>query len=566
LGPLAAVAAAGALVASLFVAPLGRAAHAPSAEGQRLAVATDNADATRAAFSAMEAGGNAADGAIAAALALGVVSPSSSGIGGGGFVLVYRAKDRAFMALDFREIAPAKLDVDMLAARDWRNEDPSKRGVSIGVPGEPAGLEWLSRKFAKRPLAEDAAPAVALAERGFLVGRNVAVVTGFVKDRLAASTELSAQFVPGGVPVAFGARVKRPDLARTLRRFGAEGSRPFYDGDIAQKIARAAQRAGGQLEAADLAAYRVKERAPLERTIDGRRVVTMPAPSAGGLMLLETLTMYGASGASALKPMGFGSSAYLHAVAEAMRGAVGDRARFASDPDAEPSTGAAYDAALAPAQIEARKKRIDPRKTHRAAEFRTREQGTTHLIVVDAEGNIVSLTTTVNAPFGARVVVENTGIVLNDELDDFTSPKDLAGFGVVGLGPNRARPGARPVSSMTPTIVLENGEPILALGGSGGERIATAVTQMTLCRLVFGLDPAACLASSRIHVNASADVTVEPDMTEDVRAGLKARGEQLKDVSIPIAPAVQIVAWERGAQTRVLAASDPRKAGFAAAQ
>jgi gamma-glutamyltranspeptidase/glutathione hydrolase len=173
----------------------------------------------------------------------------------------------------------------------------------------------------------------------------------------------------------------------------------------------------------------------------------------------------------------------------------------------------------------------------------------------------------VNAPFGARIVAGDTGIVLNDELDDFTRPKDMAGFGVIGLGPNRARGGARPVSSMVPTLVLENGQPILAVGGSGGERIATAVTQMTMCRLVFGLDPNACLASSRIHVSGANEMSVEPDLTEDVRAGLKARGEVVKESAIPIPPAVQMIAWDRsGGTPRILAASDPRKAGFAAAQ
>jgi gamma-glutamyltranspeptidase/glutathione hydrolase len=528
-----------------------------------MAVATDNADATRAAMAIMTAGGNAVDGAITAALVLGVASQTSSGIGGGGFALVYTAKDKKVTVVDFRETAPAKLDADALAARDYRNEDPSKRGVSIGVPGEPAGLEWLSKKYARKSLAEDASSAVALADQGFYVGRNVATVTGFVKDRLAVSPELMAQYAPGGVPVGLGALVRRPELARTLARFGAEGKKPFYEGDIAQKIARAAQAAGGQLDASDLAAYKVKERAPLERTYDGRRIVTMPAPSAGGLMVLETTGMFGAGPSSQLKAMGYDSSAYLHTVAEAMRGAVSDRVRFASDPDAEAGTLQAYDAALEPAQLGARKKRIEPTKTHKAPEFRMREQGTTHLVVADADGNVVSLTTTVNAPFGARVVAGDTGIVLNDELDDFTRPKDLAGFGVVGLGPNRPRAGMRPVSSMVPTIVFENGAPILALGGSGGERIATAVTQMTLCRLVFGLDPAACLASYRVHAGSATEMTIEQDVPVDVRTGLTERGETLKESSVPIASAVQMVAWDKG---RIFAASDPRKAGFAAAQ
>ncbi len=563
LTPLAPVA-----IGALLLATLpARAAHAPSAEGTRLAVATDSGDATRAAFGVLAAGGNAADAAITAALVLGVVSQSSSGIGGGGFAMVYTAKDQKITVLDFRETSPAKVDVEALGARDWRNEDASKRGVSVGVLGEPAGLEMLGQKFGKRSLAENAAPAVALAERGFFMGRNMANVTAFMKDRLGGSPEIMATFMPGGSPIAFGALVRRPELARTLKRFGAEGSKPFYTGDIAEKIVTSARGFGSQMEASDLAGYKVIERAPLVRTVDGRTIATMPAPSAGGLMLLETAMMYGANGTSPLKAMGFGSSAYLHTIAEAMRGAIGDRVRVASDPELESGTAAAFDAALEPRQLAARKKRIDPKRTHKSADFRTREQGTSHLITVDAEGNVVLVTTTVNAPYGARIVAGDTGVVLNDELDDFSRPKDTAGFGVIGLGPNRARGSARPVSSMAPTLVLESGQPILAIGGSGGERIATGVTQMTMCRLVFGLDPNACLSSSRVHVSSTTELTVEPDLTEDVRAGLKARGETVKESAIPIQPAVQMIAWDRAAgSTRILAASDPRKGGFAAAQ
>lgn len=531
-----------------------------------MAAATDHSDATRAALDTMAAGGNAIDGAIAAALALGVVSPVASGIGGGGFALVYVAKEHKVIALDFRESAPANLDAEALGARDWTKEDVSKRGVSVGVPGEPAGLEWLAQHYGKRPLADDVGPAVMLAEHGFYYGRNMAQWTLIMKDRLTVAPELASSFLPGGAPIGYGVVTRRPDLARTLQRFGREGAKPFYTGDLAQKITLAVKSVGGTLAAADLAAYRVKERAPLMRTVDGRAIYTMPAPSAGGLMMLEAAEIFGASSASPLFAMGFGSSAYLHALAEGMRGAVADRARFASDPDIEPNTVAAYDEALLPAQMAARKARIEPHKTHKSPEFLTREKGTTHVIVADSEGNVVSLTTTVNAPFGARIVAGDTGILLNDELDDFTHASDIAGFGVVGLGPNRPRPGARPVSSMSPTLVLENGEPILAVGGSGGERIATAVTQATLARLVFNLDPSACVSAPRIHVGTSSELTFESDISEDVRAGLKARGEQLKESRFGN-PAVQMIAWEHaGGVRRVLAAADPRKLGFAAAQ
>lgn len=561
------LAAAGIVPMLLFELP-ARAMFAPSAEGSRVAVSTDNGEATRAALAALRAGGNAVDAAITAVLTMGVVNPVSSGLGGGGFALVYIESAHKLVALDFRELSPARVSVGELLARNQRKgEIAAKRGVSVGVPGEPAGLEWLARSYGKRSLADDAAPAAEIAERGFLVSSYLGETVSLFADRIALSPELRATLLPGGLPVPYRSLVARPELARTIRRFGAEGARLFYEGSVGAKMAAAAQAAGGTLDVSDLAAYRVKERAPLERLVDGRTIATMPPPSAGGLMLLETLLMYGATPQSPLRAMGFGSSAYLHALAETMRGALADRVRFAGDPDADPGVTAAYTRALDPAQLAARRARIEPYRTHPAPEFRTHEQGTTHVIVADAEGNVVSLTTTVNAPFGAQIVAGDTGVILNNELDDFSSPQDIAGFGVIGLGPNRPRPGVRPVSSMTPTIVFEGGMPLLAAGGSGGGRIATGVAQVILGRLVFGLDPSACVGSPRVHVTgASSELIVDADIVEDVRAGLRSRGEALKDERYPHA-SMQVVAWERsGARVRLFAATDPRKGGLAVAQ
>ena len=543
------------------------AAYPPSAEGSHVAVATDNGEATRAALATLARGGNAFDAAITAALTLGVVSPLASGLGGGGFALVYSAKDRKVYALDFRESAPEKIDVEALVVRH-KKEDPKTRGVSVGVPGEPAGLEWLSEHFAKKTLAEDAAPAAALAENGFVLGRNLSeqLAMTFVREEIAASPELSSAFYPGGVPLAYGAKVKRPEIGRTIAQFGAEGAKPFYHGAIAQELAKAVQAAGGTLTEKDLADYKVQMRKPLMREIEGKQVYTMGAPSAGGLMLLETLEMFGDSPSSALAKHGFGSSATLHLLAEAMRGAVADRARFASDPTVQKTVEQLYDAALDPHQIDARKKRIDARKTTQAPEFRTHEHGTTHLVVADEEGNVVSMTTTVNGPMGARIVGGSTGIILNNELDDFSAAGDITGFGLVGLGPNRPRPLARPVSSMTPVIIMDHDQPVLAAGGSGGERIATGVTQAVVGRLIFGLDPGAAVSAPRIHVSTGPELFYDADMATDVVDGLKARGEQPKE-GPPMRPAVQMIAWEtRAGGRKLFAASDPRKMGSAAAQ
>jgi gamma-glutamyltranspeptidase/glutathione hydrolase len=550
------------------------AAYPPSADGATMAAATDHAEATRAAIEVMSNGGNAVDGAIAAALTLGVVNPSASGIGGGGFALVYTAKDKKVTVLDFRETAPSTYSKDVLWPPPKPGQEPPKnrwtwtgpKGGVVGVPGEPAGLEELSKRWAKKSLADDAAHAIALAQHGFVVGRHTADQVAAFKDRLKTVPNMAQSFFPGGNPVAFAQRVTRPELAATLVRYGAHGKRFVYEGPTAQKIVDAVKGAGGTMTTDDLAKYQVKERAPLTRTIEGRTVYTMPAPSAGGLMLLETLTMFGASPQSALAPMGFGSSNYLHHLAEAMRGAWSDRVRLADDPDIEKGVDKAYEQALDPAQLAARKAKIDPMKTRPPMEFKTNEKGTSHLVVADPEGNVVALTTTVNGPFGASIVAGDTGILLNNELEDFGHPDDAKAWGQSDAYPNRPRPRARPVSSMTPTIILENGVPILAVGGSGGPRIATGVTQATLARLVFDLEPTACVSHPRIHTQG-ADLLLDKEIPADVRSALEGRGEKVKEEMFS-GSAIQMVAWKRaqGQPARLLAASDPRKVGFAAAR
>lgn len=508
----------------------------------------------------LDAGGSAADAAIAAALVLGVASPAGSGLGGGGFALVYSARTGSIEALDFREVAPAAIDARAFEAP----ETEASRGVFVGVPGEPLGLESLLRRYGRRALGDDARHAIALAERGFSAGRYLASAVNYSAPRLRASPDLAALFLPAGAPITATSAVRRGDLARTLARFGAEGARPFYTGDLARAITVAARAHGSSMQPSDLAAYRVRERTPLVRFVGGRTIATMPAPSAGGLMVQELATMF-ASGDDAAKLAGFGSSAYLHAMAEAMRGAFADRMRIAGDPDVDANVSTAYDRALDAAQLAARRARIDPARTHASPEFRLREAGTTHILVTDAEGNVVAVTTTINGPFGARIVVPGTGIVLNDELDDFSRAADAAPF-AFGPSPNRPRPGARPVSSMSPTIVFEGGLPVVALGGAGGQRIATGVSQALLARLLFNLEPSACVSTPRVHVGPGRELFVDPEIAADVRAGLAARGEEPRD-EVMRTSSVQMIAWERSPRgVRILAASDPRKHGLALAR
>lgn len=513
-----------------------------------------------AALEAMGQGGNAIDGAIAAALVLGVASPSGSGLGGGGFALVYSARDKKVTAVDFRETAPAALDAEKLTS----TKGPG-RGAAVGVPGEPAGLEWLQKRFAKRSLADDAKRAVTLAEDGVYVSRHLADMTQKSGARMAPGTELGLALLPLGRPVPFASKIRRPDLAATLKAYGREGSKVIYTGKSAELIAKTVKDAGGTMTAEDLANYKVVERAPLMRLVEGKTVYTMPAPSAGGLMLLEAMLMHGTGPTSALATAGMGSSGYYHLLAETMRGAIADRARLAGDPLVVPDVDTAFARALEPAQLAARKARIDANKTLAPTDFQTREQGTSHLIVADKEGNVVALTTTVNAAFGSGLTVRGTGILLNDELDDFSSADDVRGFGVIGLGPNRPQPKARPVSSMTPTIITDGSGPILAVGGSGGTRIATGVTQAVLARFLWNVDPMTAISMPRFHVGQGSGILVERDIPDEVRKGLEARGE--RPVPENGGCAIHMVAFERdGGQTRILAGADPRKGGFAAAR
>ncbi len=528
-----------------------------------MAVATDHEDATAAAMSILRSGGSAADAAIVAALALGVVNPSASGIGGGGFAMIYDAKTKSVKVIDFRECAPKALDADALAALG----DKPLRGAAIGVPGEVAGLEWLSRHYGRKPWKALVAPAANLATRGFLTQRHLARMAREGKTLIEASPALAASFLPHGEPVAYGARIKRHALGKTLEALARGGTKAFYHGAIAEALVATAARNGSRLSLTDLASYAVKERTPLSATIDGKTIYTMPAPSAGGLMLLEVLSVFGASAASPMVKHGYGSSAYFHLMAEALRGAFADRALAAGDPDFEPNVNADYARMIAPAQIDRRKLQIAPFRTTAAEDWVPVEGGTSHVTVVDAVGNVVSLTTTVNDLFGSRIVDEKTGILLNNELDDFSLPNKLTAIDPRLGVRNRPRAGARPVSSMTPTIVFEGGRPVLAIGGSGGLRIATGVAQAVAARLWFGCDPLACVSAPRVHVQGLLPgIAVDAELPDDVRGGLILRGETPRVDPVSHTALEMITLDWQGDDATIRAAADPRKYGVAAAE
>jgi gamma-glutamyltranspeptidase/glutathione hydrolase len=538
----------------LLAALLSLAAPAPSPAAPALArqgVATESRAATDAAFAILKAGGSAADAAITASLVAGVVVPSSSGLGGGGFALVRSAADGRVVALDFRETAPAVFDA---AAFERRPLPPEERGKLVGVPGEVAGLHELSRRFGKKPWAELVEPARKLAADGFAVEPHLAGVLGEKgNDAYRRMPSIDQVYFPGGKPVRAGTRVKHPRLAATLARLAAEGPRAMYEGAIPEDLARVAQRAGGTLTAADFRKYRVKERVPLQVEWEGKQVFTMPPPSAGGLLLAEVLGTYGRA---ELAKLGAQTGLGVHHVAETMRGAIADRALYVADPDALPVDVTPL---YAPARLAARKARIEPERTRPVRAQIAEDRGTHFIATADAEGNVVALTTTINGPFGPEVEGEASGIVLNDELDDFTSLKSSSGLDV-RYPPNRPRAGVRPVSSMAPTIVVEGGRPKLVIGGSGGTAIPSNVAQVMLALFAHDKTPAQALALPRYRPRTDPTETlfVEKGFPAAVRKDLERRGELVHEN--PSKAAVQLL-WFT--PEGVIGAADHRKSGVA---
>jgi len=534
----------------ILAAPGGHAEPKPA----RVAVATENAVSTREGLAELAAGGNAVDAIVRAVLVAGIVSPSSSGLGGGGFAMVWRAATREPYVLDFRETAPAAIDVAAFEARPFK---PEERARATGVPGELAGLWQLQHDLGKRQWRDVALPAARVAETGFPVSQHLSNAAASPWSKLAATdADLGALFFPGGKPILAGKSLKNPKLGRTLRRLALEGKAAFYEGALGRELIATAKAKGGALSAADLHDYHPVSRQAIHVSWEGYDVYSMPLPSAGGLMLAETLDMYSKAD---LQRMGQGTPVFQHTMAEAMRGALSDRMRFLGDPDFEKPDVAAL---LDPQRLAARKRSISAERTQALPRFQENEHGTHHLLAIDAEGNVASITTTVNNAFGAKLSVPESGIVLNDELDDFTKQKDVAAFGL-SQSPNRPRAGARPVSSMTPTLVVKDGKVVFALGGSGGQLIATNVTQLLLQRLAFGIAPAALVRLPRFAVPTSGpSLMLEAGAEKSLLDDLAWRGE-VTEIMKQNATAVQIIAVDDGV---VSAAADPRKFGSAIAK
>jgi gamma-glutamyltranspeptidase / glutathione hydrolase len=529
------------------------------------AVASDSQAASAAGVEMLKSGGNAVDAACAAALTLGVVDPFASGLGGGGFALIYLAKTDKAVAIDFRETAPAAL-TDRL--RSDRAISPQS-GLSVGVPGEPRGLAKIIERFGALPFSRCIEPALRHA-RGFAISPWLAQQIREELERNPNSgPDLLAKIFSidrqAAARLQAGDRVARPALAATLERLRRNGAEAFYRGEIARAIVAAVAAAGGVLALDDLARYTPVERQPLATSFLGRRVLVMPPPSAGGTILVEALGLleHRMSVSEAWKrDAGPASPGYLHELAEALKHGFADRARFLGDPA---FTHVPLEHLLDPRYHRELATRIRPDRilTHDAYGTPTerptkpaRDAGTAHISVVDEAGNAVALTTTVNLEFGARIVVG--GIVLNDQLDDFTGVNDQPDvFSLSGSNANRPAPGKRPVSSMSPTIVLGDRGIELVTGAAGGPRIVSATLQVLLDVLAFGLSPQQAVMAPRIHHQWEPDILYyEPSLPSDVVRALKNKGQNPKSRQ-DIGKANAIGRTQNGLD----AAADPRSGG-----
>src|SRR5580704_12029973 len=433
-----------------------------SPRSARAMVVTDNSLATKVGADVLAAGGNAVDAAVATAFALAVAFPTAGNIGGGGF-LVARAGGKAY-ALDFREVAPAAATRNMFVGADGKPTGDSRDGWrSAGVPGSVAGLweAWHTLGSKNETWAQLLAPAIHLAEQGFVVDEAFAKTIEIVQARLAKVPASAALFLPNGAPPAVGTTWRDPDLASVLRRIAATDKGPsgFYEGPVGDAIAHAMKEGGGLVTQDDLRGYRAKWRTPIEFEYRGRTIIGMPPPSSGGLTMAMIAHLCAGWGLHAL---GWHSAAQVHLTSEAMRRAFAARNLKLGDPDFVKNP---VDELLSDAWATAQRAtvRLD-RATPTGELFPSAPHGaadgphTTHLAVVDAEGNAVSMTTTINAWFGSGVAVPGLGFMLNDEMDDFaTVPGTANMFGLVQGEPNAIAPGKRMLSSMSPTIVVGNG-------------------------------------------------------------------------------------------------------------
>jgi gamma-glutamyltranspeptidase/glutathione hydrolase len=511
-------------------------------------------------------GGNAVDAAVATGFAMAVTYPRAGNIGGGGFMIIHSAERGEDVAIDYRETAPAAMTRDIFLGSDGKPDIQKSRdsALGIGVPGSPAGLALALQKYGsgKFSLSDLLQPAIALARDGFVIADDLGDTLSSAQRRLAR-WPLGTKILTGadGTPLRDGDRLVQADLAATLSAIAEQGPRGFYEGPVAEKLVKAVGDAGGIMTTEDLKSYQALIRAPVRGTYRGYDIVSMPQPSSGGTVLLETLNILEGFPMPDMKQ---GSAASLHVMIEAMKRGYADRARYLGDPafvSAPVATLTSKDyAAKQRASIDL--DRATPWTDALSATPPREGSNTTHYSVVDSSGNAVSNTYTLNFPYGVGLVADGTGVLLNNELDDFTAaPGASNAFGLVGFEANLPGPGKRPLSSMSPTIVLKDGKPVLVTGTPGGSRIISAVLQVVVNVLDYRMDVSAAVAAPRLHHQWLPDeVRIERGFDEATLAALRAKGHQVIE-PLGQTSANSIAVTPNG----LLGAADPRTRGAEAA-
>lgn len=478
----------------------------------------------------LRGGGNAVDAGVAVGFAMAVTHPQAGNLGGGGFMVITLAEPKdgkTAIAIDYRERAPVAASRDMFlgASGDVDVEKARYSRAAAGVPGTPAGLLHALEKYGTLPRARVLAPAIRLAEEGFPISRDLAFALAKNHQRFAKDASSLRFFEHAeGRPYRVGEILKQPELAKVLREIADKGTAGFYEGWVADAIA-GEMRDGGLITADDLKAYRVVEREPVRGTYRGYEVISMPPPSSGGAHLIQMLNVLEGYN---LKQLGHNSADSIHLMVETMRRAYADRAKHMGDPDFYPVpvtwlTSKAYAAKL---RADIGLTRAAKSADIAAGEPQNEGQQTTHFSVMDAKGNAVANTYTLNLAFGSGFSVDGAGFLLNNEMDDFSAKPGVANaYGLIGGDANAIAPGKRPLSSMTPTVVLKDGQPYLATGSPGGSTIITVVLQMLLNTIDFDMNVAEASAAPRIHHQWMPDnVVTEEGVSVDTLRLLEGRG------------------------------------------
>lgn len=530
----------------------------------RYAIATARPEATESGTALLEAGGNAFDAAVAVTAALAVTEPFASGLGGGGFFLLHLAAEARDVFVDARETAPGAATRDMyLDAGGQPIEEKSMDGpLAAGIPGIPAALEHLARRYGRLPLATSLGPAVRLAREGFVVSERYRRSATLRLNALQRyETSARTFLVDNGVPPA-GHRIVQRDLAETLIRIAERGAAGFYAGATADQLIAAVRAAGGNWTLQDLQNYQVIERAPIRARYQDIDIVSAPPPSAGGIVLSQALNLLARTDLATMKP-----DARVHNIVEALRRGYHDRARLLGDPDFA-SIPVAKLISRGYAAEQART--IDSERATRSSELETptprgESANTTHFSIIDADGNRVAATLSINYPFGSAFTATGTGVLLNDEMDDFAvKPEAPNAYGLIGYDANSIAPGKRPLSSMTPTFLVSP-DRIGILGTPGGSRI-TSMVLLAVLDFAAGHGPASWVALPRFHHQYLPDkIEYERDaLAPSVITALERRGHTLVAVDRRYGD-MQAVLWRR-ASGRLEAASDPRGEGSSRVQ